>query len=238
MNLKRSYHISNVPLPSVVVGANLLFKDESCAENAQIMNKPISCLGDLPAEFLNKVHNIHGREELDHEKGNLECRDSLGEISSSEQDFSKLCPREQCGTVNVLLHGEKSGKPLAFHFLSKSRDASNYLQAQMEEDCRISVKQSSHFPTCSGERRRTQETMGRVTSWLATFTFSVCLFSVTFSKPLLQPQGSHALWLSLIAVSNFAVFLSAASVMIVVGARFTQMQITTLLISFVASLLA
>ncbi|RDY08429.1 hypothetical protein CR513_07340, partial [Mucuna pruriens] len=102
--------------------------------------------------------------------------------------------------------------------------------SSVEEDSRISMK---HFPT----KRRTTEIMGRGASWWATFTFSLCLFSLKLSKPVLQPQGPNSLWLAIVGMFSFTLFVCAASLMLLVGARFSQMQITVMLISFFALLL-
>ncbi|KAL5134437.1 hypothetical protein HKD37_03G007599 [Glycine soja] len=102
----------------------------------------------------------------------------------------------------------------------------------VKEDSRTSKNISSE-----GERR-TPEIMGRCASWWATFTFFVCLCSLKFSKPLLQPQGPNSLWLAILGMFSFTVFVSAASVMVVVEAQFTRMQITVMLSAFLALLLA
>ncbi|KAK7350471.1 hypothetical protein VNO77_09151 [Canavalia gladiata] len=197
--------------------------------------------GILLQKIINQRQNIHEREEEhgDDKKITLKFRESLGQMSGSKKDASKPCPQEHRGTVNVWLQDEKLGQPLAFDFLSKSRNTSNNSHAQREEDCRISMKHFLNFPTSCGERiRRPQETMGRIASWLATVTFSLCLLSITLSKPLAEPQGPHSLLLAIIGMFNFTFFVSAASVMLLVGARFTHMQITVLLFSFVTPFLA
>lgn len=88
-----------------------------------------------------------------------------------------------------------------------------------------------------GEKRRTAE-MERAASWCATFGLSLCSLSLKYSKPLLQAQPSHPLWLSIIAILSFTLFACAATVMLLVGARFTHTQIIVMLIAFFALLLA
>ncbi|RDX60331.1 hypothetical protein CR513_61530, partial [Mucuna pruriens] len=90
----------------------------------------------------------------------------------------------------------------------------------------------------SVEEKRRAEIMGRGASWWATFTFSLCLLSLKLSKPVLQPQGPNSLWLAIVGMFSFTLFVCAASLMLLVGARFSQMQITVMLISFFALLLA
>ncbi|WVZ17641.1 hypothetical protein V8G54_010623 [Vigna mungo] len=88
-----------------------------------------------------------------------------------------------------------------------------------------------------GEKRRTAE-MERAASWWATFGLSLCSLSLKYSKPLLQAQPSHPIWLSIIAILSFTLFACAATVMLLVGARFTHTQIIVMLIAFFTLLLA
>ncbi|KAK7386160.1 hypothetical protein VNO78_26184 [Psophocarpus tetragonolobus] len=89
----------------------------------------------------------------------------------------------------------------------------------MEEDGSISAKR---FPKSA--------------SRVATFTFSLLMLSLKFSKPLLLPQGPHSLWLAIAGMFSFILLVSAASVMLFVGARFTQIQITVMLSAFLGLL--
>ncbi|KAG5054819.1 hypothetical protein JHK85_007329 [Glycine max] len=206
---------------------------DSCAGNYyQIMSVPnSSCfeLTNLFAKILNQRQNIHEKEEQgDDEKGKLV---SLGQMNSlsSKQDVPMLdLVRAMCS-----VHDEKSGQPLAFEYtLNTIMHFVLVVCSEVKEDSRTSKNISSE-----GERR-TPEIMGRCASWWATFTFFVCLCSLKFSKPLLQPQGPNSLWLAILGMFSFTVFVSAASVMVVVEAQFTRMQITVMLSAFLALLLA
>jgi len=79
---------------------------------------------------------------------------------------------------------------------------------------------------------------GRTASWWAAFGFSLCSLSLKYSKPVLQAQPPHSLWLSIIAMLSFTLFACAATVMLLVGARFTHMQIIVMLIAFFNMVLA
>ncbi|XP_047156207.1 uncharacterized protein LOC124827240 isoform X2 [Vigna umbellata] len=96
---------------------------------------------------------------------------------------------------------------------------------------------AKHFPRTCGEKRRTAE-MERTASWWATFALSLCSLSLKYSKPLLQAQPRHPLWLSIIAMLSFTLFACSATVMLLVGARFTHTQIIVMLIAFFALVLA
>lgn len=104
-----------------------------------------------------------------------------------------------------------------------------------EEHGRTPMK---HFPNSCGERRRTLESMGRGASRLATFGFCVCSLYLKYSKPVLQAQPPHPLWLDIIGILSFTLFASAASVMLLVEARFTHKQIIVMLTAFFTMLLA
>ncbi|KAK7382827.1 hypothetical protein VNO80_01925 [Phaseolus coccineus] len=95
-----------------------------------------------------------------------------------------------------------------------------------------------HFPHSCDERRRTAETMGRGASRLATFGFCLCSLYLRYSKPVLQAQPPPPLWLHIIGLLSFTLFASAASVMLLVEARFTHMQIIVMLTAFFTMLLA
>ncbi|XP_068478480.1 uncharacterized protein [Phaseolus vulgaris] len=104
-----------------------------------------------------------------------------------------------------------------------------------EEHRRTPMK---HFPNSCGERRKTAETMGRGSSRLATFGFCLCSLYLKYSKPVLQAQPPHPLWLDIIGMLSFTLFASAASVMLLVEASFTHMQIIVMLAAFFTMLLA
>ncbi|XP_027905500.1 uncharacterized protein LOC114165051 [Vigna unguiculata] len=91
--------------------------------------------------------------------------------------------------------------------------------------------------SCDG-KRRTSKMMGRTASWWATFGISLCSSSLKYSKPVLQAQQPHPLWLSIIAMLSFILFASAVTVMVLVGARFTHMQMIVMLIAFFTLVLA
>ena len=104
-----------------------------------------------------------------------------------------------------------------------------------EEHSRIAMK---HFSNSSIEKRRTAEIMGRRASSLATFGISLCSLYLKCSKPVLQAQPPHPLWFDIIGMLSFTLFACAASVMLLVEARFTHIQITVMLIAFFALVLA
>ncbi|QCE04823.1 hypothetical protein DEO72_LG8g2864 [Vigna unguiculata] len=101
-----------------------------------------------------------------------------------------------------------------------------------------SRKRINHFPSSYGQKRRTADMTGTAASRLAAFGFALCSLSLKYSKPVLQAQPPHSLWLSIIALLSFTLFACATTVMLLVGARFTHMQIIVMLIAFFNLVLA
>ncbi|TKY68904.1 hypothetical protein E2542_SST05167 [Spatholobus suberectus] len=91
-------------------------------------------LGNPVVIILNQRQNIYEREE--HEDDEKSKLISLGQTNSlsTKQDVPKL---ESCGTF----HDEKSGQPLAFDFLSKSRHSTNNPHAQVLLNTLPTIKQ-------------------------------------------------------------------------------------------------
>ncbi|WVZ16336.1 hypothetical protein V8G54_009318, partial [Vigna mungo] len=133
---------------------------------------------------------------------------------------------------------DEKGKESLKRLNSSSQDGSE------SEICRTGIEEvhsrmgPKHCPSTCAEKRRTAEMTRRVAPSVATLGLSFCSWSLIYSKPVLQAQSPHSLWLSIIAMLSFLLFACAATVMDLVAARFTHTQIIVLLIAFFALVLA